>query len=176
LNIVCRFQYNAFSSQLSPFSIEEKPFSGVKFFDWLDYGNGKGILDRNMELLKAGGDILFEPMEDDRKCQDKAFNTHKVHYFDQPQRDFHEVHITPSDDNTELIWRYKNNDERIPESDMNNPHLYMWDMNKTFYIVDSRWKEKKYGPIKHTSVLDGVPALSGGKAYFGKNGASELLK
>ena len=155
---------------------EENPFSGAKFFDWLDYGNGKGILDRNMELLKAGGDILFEPMEDDRKCRDEAFNTHKVHYFDQPQRDFHEVYITPSDDNTELIWRYKNNDERIPESDMNNPHLYMWDMNKTFYIVDSRWKEKKYGPIKHTSVLDGVPALSGGKAYFGKNGASELLK
>jgi len=47
----------------------------------------------------------------------------------------------------------------------------MWDLNKTFYVVDNTWDEEKYDVVKHTGLMGGMPALSGGKAYFGKNGA-----
>ena len=93
-----------------------------------------------------------------------------VHYFNEHEKQFHEVYVTQSKDGTQLIWRYKNNNELVPESDIDDPHLYMWDLDKKFYIVDKRWNEEKFGEVKHTGIMNGMPALSGGEAYFGKNG------
>ena len=58
----------------------------------------------------------------------------------------------------------------MPKSDPKDPHLYIWDLNGTFYIVDDSWDWRRYGEIKHTSVVAGGPALSAGKAYFGERG------
>jgi hypothetical protein len=141
------------------------PFSGLHFFDWLDFGPGKWLLERN--------DVFgtLEYMEYDDVCYKEEFNRRTVHYFSDEERSKHEVYIMPSEDGMELIVRYKQNDELVPESGMENPHLYMWDLNETMYIVDNTWDRERYGAVKHSGVLDGRPALSAGKAYFGKNGA-----
>ena len=145
---------------------EENPFSGMHFFDWLDFGSGKWLL----EADEMEHTVPYS-IERDHKCLKKSFNKKKVHYFTDAERKFHEIYIVPSKSGSELIARYKHNDEPVPESDVNKPHLYMWDMNKTMYIVDNRWDKDSYGRIKHSAVLAGRPALSAGKAYFGKNGA-----
>jgi len=144
---------------------EERPFSGMHFFDWLDFGHGKFLLEKN------SAEHLWRAMERDEKCLKKDFNRKTVYYFKEEEIQQHEVYLTPSEDGKKLIARYKHNDEPVPQSDMGDPHLYMWDLNKTFYIVDNRWDKERYGTIKHTGLLAGAPALSAGKAYFGKNGA-----
>ena len=85
----------------------------------------------------------------------------------------HEVYVKPNDDNTQLIWRYKLHDELVPESDKDDPHMYMWALDEKLYIVDDkRWNNKKYGEPKHTGIMAGMPALSGGRIYIGKGGRS----
>ena len=144
---------------------EEEPFSGLHFFDWLDFGNGKFILEKN-DINRT-----LHYMEGDDYCYKNRFNRKTVHYFTDEERISHEIYIKPSEDGTELIARYRHNNELVPESDMDDPHLYMWDLNETLYLVDNTWDKEKYGTIKHTGLLAGMPALSAGKAYFGKNGA-----
>jgi len=143
----------------------ETPFSGMHFFDWLDYGHGKFLLETN-DVLPA-----FQPMPKDEKCHKATFNKKTVKYLNEEERQSHEVYITPSTDGTELIARYRNNDEPVPESREDDPHLYMWDLDKKLYMVDNTWDHDKYGTVKHTGLMGGKPALSAGKAYFGKNGA-----
>ena len=149
---------------------EEQPFSGMHFFDWLDHGDGKHILETNFYNLREHDPAAFKPWEKDMKCMKKTFDEKTVHYFNDNEKAFHEVYVKQSDDGTKLVFRYKNNDEIVPDSDMDDPHLYMWDLDKKFYIVDKRWNEEKFGTVKHTSVFRGMPALSAGKAYFDKDG------
>lgn len=149
----------------------ENPFSGQHFFDWLDFGNGMNILEVNEEKIKNHDPTAIKHMENDADCFKKYMDGDDAHYMNDSERAFHKVYITNSQDGTDLIWRYKHNDELIPESEKDDPHLYVWDLEKTFYIVDSRWNKRKFGEIKHTSILAGRPALAAGKAYFGKGGA-----
>ena len=136
---------------------EETPFSGAHYFDWLDYGRGRYIL------------------RHDKNCNKKKFNKKTVHYFNDEARNLHEVYVKPNDDNTQLIWRYKLHDELVPESDKDDPHMYMWALDEKLYIVDDkRWNNKKYGEPKHTGIVAGMPALSGGRIYIGKGGRSIL--
>ena len=104
---------------------EEQPFSGMHFFDWLDYGNGRHILERNFDKLQEHDPATFEPWAKDKHCVREKFNEKTVHYFNDREREFHEVYITQSKDGTQLIWRYKNNNELVPSSDIDDPHLYM---------------------------------------------------
>mmetsp|Transcript_34241 Transcript_34241/g.82795 ORF Transcript_34241/g.82795 Transcript_34241/m.82795 type:complete len:536 (+) Transcript_34241:155-1762(+) len=145
----------------------EEPFSGMHFFDWLDFGHGNKLLDRNRIEH-----FLPDEIEYDEKCDREYFNSHLVHYFGDEERKLHEIYIEPSKDGAELIARYKVNGEPVPESPEGKPHLYMWDLDQTFYVVDHRFnKETLGGAVKHTGLNAGRPALSGGKAYFGKHGA-----
>lgn len=143
---------------------DEKPFSNTHFFDWLDFGGGKLLLERN-EVGKT-----FSYMHQDEVCQKKNFNKARLHYFNDEERRKHEVYITPSEDGTQLIWRYKHNDEFVPENNGDEAHIYMWDLSKKFYIVDNTWDKEKFGIMKHTGIMAGLPALSGGEATFGKDG------
>lgn len=143
----------------------EKPFSGTHFFDWLDFGQGKYLLEENNVTR------TFGYMRKDEKCYKKTFNHKTVHYFDDEERKEHEVYLAPNDDGTKLIARYKISDELVPKSDMSDPHLYMWDLNRTLYVVDNTWDKEKFGTIKHTSVMAGKASLSAGKAYFGEDGS-----
>jgi len=133
--------------------------------DWLDFGDGKFILEMN-EIRQN-----LPYMDEDELCHKKDFNKETVHYFDDEMRREHEVYITPSEDGTELIWRYTVDGELVPESDPDHPHLYMFDLNFTWYMVDDSWDEETYGIVKQTGVTAGRPGLSGGKAYFKENGA-----
>lgn len=47
----------------------------------------------------------------------------------------------------------------------------MWSLDKKWYVVDDRWDEGTYGEVKHSGVVAGRAALSGGKAYFDEGGA-----
>ena len=106
----------------------------------------------------------------DLSCFKEAFNAKTVYYFTDRERDEHEVYLTESEDGTELIARYKLSNELVPPSDPEEPHLYMWDMNERLYIVDDTWDKEKYQTIKHTGLMGGKAALSGGKAGFGEHG------
>lgn len=143
---------------------KEKPFSGAHFFDWLDFGQGKFLLETANETTRSGWSFPSY-------CEKKDFNSVTVHYFDDEMREAHEIYFEPSKDGKKLIARYKNDNELVPPSDMDDPHLYMWDLDKRWYMVDDGWDKEQYGVVKHTGVLAGMPALSGGKAYFGKDGA-----
>lgn len=147
------------------------PFSGLHFFDWLDFGDGKDLFEKNDTDTMLG----YHP--DDLECFKKDFNAKKIHYFDDEERAAHAVNIKPSSSGKEIIVRYKQSDQLVPRSiaksekeKLTNGHLYMLDLDGTFYIVDDTWDEEKYGEIKHTAVLAGRPALSAGKIFFGKNG------
>merc|ERR1719253_1147844 len=86
--------------------------------------------------------------------------------------------MMPSEDGTRVVARYRHDDSPVPPSgidmeyiDESNPHLYMWDLNGTWYIVDDKtWDEQKYGIVKHTGPLAGMPGLAAGKMHFGKGG------
>jgi len=151
---------------------DEVPFSGVHFFDWLDFGHGKHLLEANEKHH------FLKHMKKDDSCFKHHFNTHTVHYFDDSMREKHEIYMEMSEDGKELIARYRSDDRVVPssydeEEDYDDPHLYMWDMNEKFYVVESNdsWDKERYGTVKHTGVVAGMPALSGGKAYFGKYGS-----
>lgn len=143
----------------------QKPFSRMHFFDWLDFGPGKFIIEQN--FLSNLGKRMYQ----DNKCEKINFNSKPVYYFSEEEKNTHEIYIEPSDDETQLIARYKNNDNIVPESYEDDPHLYMWDLDGKFYIVDNTWDKYHRGPVKHSGLMNGGPALSGGKAYFGKGGA-----
>ena len=152
---------------------EEQPFSGMNFFDWVDYGTGKSLFERNMRynfLPSLNDDMLGNVPEEG--CVKRYFNSHTVHYFNDTERAAHEIYLSSSKDGQNVIARYKQSDEVVGPSSRDHPHLYMFDMKKRMYIVDKNiWDRQKYSTIKHTAVLNGRPALAAGEAYFKEDGA-----
>ncbi|KAL7546049.1 hypothetical protein ACHAWF_014605 [Thalassiosira exigua] len=144
----------------------EVPFSNMHFFDWLDFGNGKFLLEKNPWYRKKA----LERRTIIDACFKKEFNKMSLNYFSEKERRKHVIDISPSRNGNELIARYRHNGKLVPESPEGEPHLYMFDLNQTLYIVDHTWNEEKKGRFKHTSLLDGAPAMSAGKAYFGERG------
>jgi hypothetical protein len=139
---------------------EQKPFSGMQFMDWVDYGT-----DLNDDMVGQPDD------DDDYYCVKKKFNARTVHFFNETERKEHEVYLSASEDGQEVIARYRSSGEVVGPSPEDYPHLYMFDMNKQMYVVDKNlWDKEKYGSIKHTAVLAGKPALSAGEAYFKEGG------
>ena len=106
----------------------ELPFSGLRFFDWLDFGPGKHVLRKNNTRRNKSD-----------KCLSEKWNGKTVHYFNDEERREHEAYIEQSADGRELVARYRIDDRPVPESDPKDPHLYMWDLNGTFYVVDDSW-------------------------------------
>lgn len=144
---------------------EAKHFSGMHFFDWLDFGPGRWLLEKNET------DAMLIQNKKDLYCFKSVFNTNRVHYFNEEEKLAHEVYLTQSKDGKEVFARYKINDEPVRPSPDDDPHLYTWDLNKKLYVVDDTWDREKFGRISHGGALGGKAALSAGKAYFGKNGA-----
>eukprot|EP00985_Skeletonema_marinoi_P023063 scaffold15067_cov151-Skeletonema_marinoi.AAC.5 len=143
---------------------DQKPFSGMHFFDWLDYGTGRSLFERNKKKN-------FPSHHPDEGCVKKKFNSRMVHFFNDTERQEHEIYLSPSEDGQKVIARYKQSDEVVGPSSHDRPHLYMFDLNKQMYIVDKNpWDKENYGEVKHTAVLAGRPALSAGEAYFKKDG------
>lgn len=140
------------------------PFSGMHFFDWLDYGHGADLMERNDTAA-----LIFHKTSD-LKCFRETFDKKKVHYFDDDERREHEVYLTPSKDGRSVVVRYRATDEVVPPSPEDESHLYMWGLDGKFYVVDDTWDWETYGSIKHTAVLAGGPALSAGKCFVGKHG------
>jgi hypothetical protein len=94
-----------------------------------------------------------------------------VHYFNATEREAYEIYLSSAKDGQEVIARYKQSNEAVGQNYDDDPHLYMFDLNKQMYIIDKNlWDKAKYGRIKHTAVLAGSPALSAGEAYFKENG------
>eukprot|EP00984_Skeletonema_dohrnii_P016922 scaffold7607_cov82-Skeletonema_dohrnii-CCMP3373.AAC.1 len=143
---------------------DQKPFSGMHFFDWLDYGTGRSLVERNKKKN-------FPSHHPDEGCVKKKFNSRTVHFFNDTERQEHEIYLSPSEDGQKVIARYKQSDGVVGPSSHDRPHLYMFDLNKQMYIVDKNlWDNENYGEVKHTAVLAGRPALSAGEAYFKEDG------
>lgn len=150
---------------------QQQPFSGQNFFDWLDYGTGATLFERNMKFDFLP-DLGYYNQRTDEDCLKKSFNSKKVHYFNNTEREDWEVILSPSEDGQDVIARYKKSKKVVSQSSFDNPHLYMFDLNKRLYIIDNdTWDRKKYGTIKHTAILAGGPALSAGETWMKKNGA-----
>ena len=151
---------------------EQKPFSGVHFMEWVDYGTGRSLFERNKKynfLPDLNDDMIG--IYDDDECVKKEFDADTVHFFNETERMDHEVYLSASEDGQEVIARYRSSGEVVGPSPEDYPHLYMFDMNKQMYVVDKNlWDKEKYGSIKHTAVLAGKPALSAGEAYFKEGG------
>jgi len=156
---------------------DQKPFSGMHFMDWVDYGMGRSLFERNQKyhfLPELKGDLKGQVT--DEKCVKSRFNKRTVHFFNDVERSEHEIYLTPSSENGKdiIIVRYIQSDDVVGPTKEGHPHLYMFDMNKRMYVVDKNlWDDEKYGKIKHTAVLDGMPALSAGEAYFREDGVME---
>jgi len=151
---------------------EQKPFSGMNFMDWVDYGTGRSLFERNKKynFLPDLNDDMIGQIPDDG-CVKKKFNARTVHFFNDTERNEHAVYLSPSEDGQEVIARYKQSGEVVGPSSDDHPHLYMFDLNKQMYVVDKNlWDKDNYGSIKHTAVLAGKPALSAGEAHFKENG------
>ena len=151
---------------------EQKPFSRMNFMDWLDYGNGRSLFERNMKynFLPDLNDDMIGLIPDD-ECVKKNFNTQTVHFFNETERKNHEVYLSASEDGQEVIARYRSSGEVVGPSPEDYPHLYVFDMNKQMYVVEKNlWDKENYGSIKHTAVLAGKPALSAGEAHFKEGG------
>ena len=80
----------------------EQPFSGLHFFDWLDYGAGQYVLEDNLlklhtdpnYLVKVSNHTIHYPMNftegsKDIKCRKETFNDKTVHYFNDTERTLH---------------------------------------------------------------------------------------
>jgi len=134
----------------------QEPFSGQHFFEWLDYGAGRQLLQHKRGKVKD----RCNKMSCELSCFDKR--THQ--YLNDEEVLKHEMYITQSQDGQDLIARYKYNNELVPESgdDNDNAYTYMWNLNRSFYISP--------GEVQHMTLLSGQAALSGGKLYIGKNG------
>ena len=147
---------------------DKEPFSRMHFFEWLDFGPGTFLLEENEKHQR------FDAMYGDQYCVKKWFNHPKfyVPYFTDEQRLEHEVYIAPSRDGKKLIMRYKYNDEYVPKSTADEPHLYAWDLHEKFYVVNDMYDRKKYGAdeIKHSSIVAGRPVLAAGEAHVGHDG------
>ena len=134
----------------------QEPFSGQHFFEWLDYGAGRQLLQHK----RGRNTDRCNKMSCELPCFDKRIHQ----YLDDEEVVKHEMYIAPSQDGRDLIARYKHNDELVPESgdDNDNAYTYMWNLNLSFYISP--------GEVQHMTLLSGQAALSGGKLYIGKNG------
>mmetsp|Transcript_4348 Transcript_4348/g.9499 ORF Transcript_4348/g.9499 Transcript_4348/m.9499 type:complete len:566 (-) Transcript_4348:142-1839(-) len=145
---------------------DEPPFSGEMFFDWLDFGSGKHILDDDERGAR------LHPMKRDKVCSKKNINREKIHCLNATGRLWHEVNFEMSDDGNSLIARYRQSGKLVPKSSgARHPHLYMWDLNETFFVADDTLYEERFGgSFKHTSILASAPGLSAGEVYVGNNG------
>ena len=141
---------------------EASKFSGQHFFDWLDFGEGRFLMERNKT------EEMLIHAETDADCLRKDFDHAKVHYFDDEERSEHEVYLAK--EGGEIRARYRRTDEDVAPNGAEEYHLYVWDLEKRLYVVDDDTMDRRLGGIKHTAVLAGRPALSAGNAYFGKKG------
>ncbi|KAL7529095.1 hypothetical protein ACHAWF_002834 [Thalassiosira exigua] len=80
----------------------ESPFSRMHFFDWLDFGNGKFLLEIDQMNGKSNPMIKKKKLS---ACLKKNFNHKTVHYFNEEERLKHKIYISPSEDVRELFVR-----------------------------------------------------------------------
>lgn len=150
-------------------------FSGLHFFDWLDYGPGTWLLEENV-----GDKQTLRPMRGDKNCLKKDFNDprNKMRFFDGKERLAHKIKIEPSKNGIYTIaLLYEHTGEPVRSSEKGDPHVYVWDLDLTLYIVDDKRDEDRYGvsQIKHTSIVAGRPVLCAGEIVISENGVIEAI-
>jgi len=152
---------------------KKERFSGLHFFDWLDYGPGTWLLEENAKRK------MLIPMKGDENCLKREFNDpkKKMIFFNDEERLDYKIKIEPTKSGSRMIARYEHNGESLRMSERDDPHVYVWDLESSFYIVDDKWEEDRYGveEIKHTSVVAGGPVLCAGEIYIGENGVIKAI-
>ena len=154
----------------------QEPFSGLRFFDWLDHGVGAALLARNDATfaITRRGNVLADRGPDEL-CHKGLFDRPRrgVHYFDDEERARHEVRLAPAAGGRRIAARYRRGDAVVPATERLRPHLYMWDLDRRLYVVDDRRNATRHGGTavaKHSGVVAGRPALAAGEIHVGRRG------
>lgn len=114
----------------------EVPFSGISYFNWLDYSSGQ-----NVNLTDCPRDELEQ---------------YNIHFFTKEERMRSQVRIEISSDNkgNQIVLLRNTTDERLIKPAV---YLFVWGVDGEFYIH----KEIR-NVVKHVSFFSGFPVLMAG--------------
>uniref|UniRef100_A0A7S0AZG4 Uncharacterized protein n=1 Tax=Minutocellus polymorphus TaxID=265543 RepID=A0A7S0AZG4_9STRA len=141
--------------------MEQEPFSGVPFYDWLDFGSGKNITpvdyEAHPELRNRGWGI---------DCPKEKFNDRKLHYLNQEERKQYAVDLTPFK-NGELV-RVTYQKSGAPIDDDTEVYLFVLSIDGMLYVIPDAHQS-----IGHSTLIASEPALAAGELLIGKKGRLE---
>ena len=142
--------------------MEQEPFSGIPFFDWLDFGSGKNItpvdLDVHPELRNRGWGI---------DCPKEKFNDRKLHYLNLEERKQYAVDLTPYQNGQHVRVTYRRSG--APIDDEAEVYLYVLSsLDQTLYVIPDA-----HPTIGHSTLIASEPALAAGELLIGKRGKLE---
>ena len=142
--------------------IEQEPFSGVPFYDWLDFGSGKNMtpvdFDTYPELMNRGWGI---------DCPKEKFNDRKLHYLNLEERKQYAVDLTPYQNGQHVRVTYRQSG--APIDDATEVYLYVLSLlQRTLYVIPDA-----HPTIGHSTLIASEPALAAGELLIGKRGRLE---
>ena len=131
--------------------MEQEPFSGVPFYDWLDFGSGKNItpvdLDAHPELRNRGWGI---------DCPKEKFNDRKLHYLNLEERKQYAVDLTPYQNGQHVRVTYRQSG--APIDDEAEVYLYLLSLlDRQLYVIPDA-----HPTIGHSTLIASEPALAAG--------------
>jgi len=146
--------------------LHEKPFSGIPFFDWLDFGPGRTALP--IDPIRGNVDPGVYKDNDWKwlhTCVKSHFNNKKIRYFTEEESAQYAVDLKPYKDGRMVRMTYHESGKPVenPEKDL----LWVWGLDRTLYVVEDGHQ------IGHTSLIASRPALAAGEMDTGGNGRLE---
>lgn len=146
----------------------ENPFSGIPFFDWLDFGPGRTALPIPIDPINGTVD---PGIYRDRywkwfqTCVKSHFNNKKIRYFTEEESAQYAVDLKPYKDGRMVRMTYHESGK--PVENLENDLLWVWGLDRKLYVVEDGHQ------IGHTSHIASRPALAAGEMDTGSNGRLE---
>jgi len=137
----------------------EKPFSGMTYFDWLDYSDQ--------------GRSKYIHKKPRAKCSEKFMAEAKVHFFSDEEKKDVAMRIEPAGE--KLVARFESSGHLLRPTANCEPYLYIFDLQRNLYVADEYFNDGKYGKIKHTALSSGRPVLAAGSIFVGDNGSIQAI-
>ncbi|EJK72763.1 hypothetical protein THAOC_05670, partial [Thalassiosira oceanica] len=137
----------------------EEPFSGMTYFDWLDYSDQ--------------GRSKYIHKKPRTKCSEKFMANAKIHFFSDEEKEDVAIRIEPAGE--KLVARFESSGNLLRPTANCEPYLYIFDLQRNLYVVDESFDSEKYGKIKHTALSSGRPVLAAGSIFVGDNGSIQAI-
>jgi len=147
----------------------EDPFSGIPFFDWLDFGPAQSLsfpINPGEDHELYGVDLAEHLAE---TCMKKNFNQKKkVKYFTEDESKEYAVDLRPYNDGQNVRMTYVESGEPVINEE--NDLLWVWGLDRTLYAIEEG------NQIGHSTLIASKPALSAGEAKTGLNGRLKAVR